>query len=382
MPAFPATKEFTHTDTEKIEAIHSIFSECTFYDAHEGALIRIFNFEGRWFTSTHRKLNAFRSKWASRESFGAAFKKALDSEVQTNTNLRERIPDGDEGLLARFQSTLDPKKQYMFLVRHSADNRIVNGPPERPTVYHVGTFLNRTLVMTEDIGIPYPRKHTFPDMKSLLAHVEETDIRLLQGIMCFGPEGKQYKILNQEYKNLFDARGNEPSIKFRYLNVRMNQRMVDMLYHLYPEKADDFEEIENIIFAICKKISDNYVARYINKTFLTVPKDEFVVMKACHEWHEQDRTNRVKIDKVITEVNKQHPTALNKMIRRWRSEKAAKDENKNVAQERTRANTIGGTPRTDPTEGPALTSPLLLSQNRRRRQEPPDIALPPAQAKS
>ena len=377
MRAFPYTTECAHTDQEEIETnIQPVFADCSFYDAHEGALIRMFYFGERWYTSTHRKLNAFRSKWASRTSFGTSFKQALEAEVEHNSALRERIPEGGEGLLESFQSTLDTSKQYMFLVRHSAENRIVNAAPERPTLYHVGTFVDGQLVMDVEAGVPYPQKHDFLSMDDLVAYVEKTDIRTLQGVICFAPDNKQYKILHKEYQNLFKARGNEPSIKFRYLGVRMNRRTVDMLYHLYPEMGEAFDDIENTLFEIAKTIFNNYVQRYIKKRFVTVPTEDFAVMRECHAWHERDRTNRVSLEKVITGLNQQPPTALNKMLRRWRNEKTGKEENKTAAKQRTRSNTIpeSGTPRTDPMEEPPMTSPLLLSQNRRRNVDLPEVA--------
>ena len=143
-------------------------NDCAFYDAHEGTLIRMFYFQDRWFISTHRKLNAFRSKWASRESFGTAFKRALEHEVDKNEELRSVIQDGDEGLLERFQNTLDKTKQYMFLIRNSAENRIVCSGVDEPVIYHVGTFVDGVLVTTEDCKLNYPTKYNFSSTEELV----------------------------------------------------------------------------------------------------------------------------------------------------------------------------------------------------------------------
>ena len=48
-------------------------------DAHEGSLLRAFCVNDTWYITTHRKLDAFRSKWASRQSFGAQFVESLVS---------------------------------------------------------------------------------------------------------------------------------------------------------------------------------------------------------------------------------------------------------------------------------------------------------------
>ena len=384
MHAFPYTVEYTESDIDQIKKnIEPAFDKCSFYDSYEGALIRVFHFSGRWYTSTHRKLNAFRSKWASRESFGTCFKRALESEMQTNSKLSETISDGDEGLLERFQQTLDKKNQYMFLVRHTEENRIVCASPETPTLFHVGTFINGALSLDDDINIPCPKKHSFKNVDELRSYVNGVDIKDIQGVICFAPDNKQYKLIHQDYQDLFRARGNEPSIKFRYLQVRLNRRFTDMLYHLYPKWEDRFDEIENTIYDIARSIYTSYVQRFIKKRFVTVPTEEFIVIRQCHKWHEDDRTNnRISIEKVIEILNQQTPTSLNRMIRRFRNEKTVQTQDKTDAKQRVRSNTVSSvsSPSLTATVGsPPVQSPLLLSQNRRRNPMlPPSPNLGPS----
>ena len=323
MRAFPYTLEYTHTDTDNINSnISSILQDCRVFDSYEGTLIRMFYFNGKWYTCTHRKLNAFRSKWASKESFGTAFKKALDSEIKNNDDLRESLPDGDECLLERFQTTLDPCNQYMFLVLHNDENRIVCDCPERPTLFHVGTFIDGELSMNENINIPRPKEHIFDNVDDMIIYIKNINIRKMQGVIIFTPNNNQYKILNEEYLEFFKARGNEPSIKYRYLQVRMDSRLTDTLYYLYPTMISKFEEYEEAIYSIAQSIYKSYVERYIKKKWITVPVEEYNIMRKCHAYHEQDRKqNRISLKKVIEMVNCQSPTIINKMIRKFQNEK-------------------------------------------------------------
>lgn len=332
MKAFPYTLEIAHSEKKQIEQkIDSVFKNCIFYDSYEGALIRMFNFDGRWFISTHRKLNAFRSKWASKESFGTTFKRSIESELESNSKLRDSLPDNGEGIIERFQSILDPSKQYMFLILNNDENRIVCSAPNRPSVYHVGTFVNSELVMNENINIPYPKKHEFNNIDQLIKYVDKVNINNLQGVIIFAPNNKQYKIVNKEYLDLFNVRGNEPSIKFRYLQVRMNEETVNNLYSLYPTMTHLFEDYENALYAIAQTIYNSYVDRFIKKKWVTVAAEEFNVIRACHSFHEQDRKqNRISIKKVIEILNEQSPTSLNKMIRRFKNEKDRPVEERNL----------------------------------------------------
>jgi hypothetical protein len=327
MQAFPYTIEYNETEIDIINSHIKDFSKCSFFDAHEGALVRLFYFDDKWYITTHRKLNAFRSKWASKESFGVSFKKALESEMQSNVGLSSALPDG-ENLLDRFYSILDNSKQYMFLIKNTIENRIVCDAPDRPTMYHVGTFINGELSLEDQgIHVPFPKRHSFLNNDDLLKYVNTVDCKKIQGVIAFTPDNVQFKILHKEYQDLFKARGNEPSIKFRYLQVRMNKKYIDMLYRLYPDQICIFEEYENTLYEIARGIYRAYVQRFIKKKYVTVPREEFKIIKDCHTWHLTERSeNRMSIQQVIKIMNQQTPTDLNHMIRRFRAEQIRKND--------------------------------------------------------
>ena len=366
MKAFPYTIEYNHTDAESINNIFENFSEWSFFQSHEGALVRMFHFNGKWYVSTHRKLNAFRSKWASKESFGTSFKNALLKEEELNQEFRNSLPSGDN-ILDRFQTTLDKSKQYMFLVRNNKDNRIVCSPPDRPTVYHVGTFIDGELSVNDKINIPSPKERKFYNIQEMLDYVDQISYKDTQGIISFNNGNKKVvKVFHQSYQDLFKARGNEPSIKFRYLQVRMQKRTLNMLYHLYPDKIEVFDEYENTLFDIARSIYRSYVQRFIKKRYVTVPREEFSVIKECHSWHLSDRqNNRISIDTVINFMNKQPPSSLNHMIRRYNIDKnkQQEEESKNPREDSIRSDKSYE-------KSPAVRviqtvpiSPLLLSAN-------------------
>lgn len=323
---FPYAPEYNDTEEEKIKKLLvNNFRTYKFFDSHEGALIRVFNFSGKWYISTHRKLDAFRSKWASKESFGTMFLNALEAEYLINENLRKKIEtkeSDDDSILTTFLRTLDTDKRYMFLVRNTAQNRIVSEAPRRATIYHVGTFIGETLVFNDYVDLPYPQEYKFTSAKELVNCVHNMDPRSLQGVIIFAPNNKQYKILNKDYQELFNVRGNEPSIKFRYLQIRLDIQATDNLFFLYPDKAHIFDDYENVIYEIAKHINRAYVDRYIKRQFVTVPKEEYHIMKTCHEWHLKDRKrNRISFQKVMEVINEQTPTFLNHMIRKAKTSK-------------------------------------------------------------
>lgn len=319
LKGFPYAPEYTEYDTENLtKYVEPILSGSVVFDAHEGALIRMFFFMDVWYVSTHRKLDAFKSKWSSKESFGTLFRLAITEEYETNKELSDRMPENDKNVIERFQSTLDTDKQYMFLVRNNSENRIVSQPPKRPTVYHVGTFVGGSLRTDIDCGVRKPLSHTFSKLDDLRDYVHNIDYREKQGVIVFAPGNMQYKIVSREYKDFFDIRGNEPSIKFRYLQLRLFPEKVAMLDYLYPEMRPIFDRYEDAIYGIGSFIYDCYVRRYIHKEYVELPQQEFSVMKTCHASYIADRSNnKISIDRVMHVLNSQQPTSINQMIRRY-----------------------------------------------------------------
>lgn len=312
---FSYTPEYTHAQVEEIEREIENFSDWVAYDAYEGAVLRMFYFSARWYISTHRKLDAFRSKWASKNSFGDMFVHALQSEFNENPEF-SRLVGSAENILANFQNTLDKEKQYMFLICNTTENRIVCQAPERPRAYHVGTFSHGELDMNVSCGLPYPSVRKFDSVRHMCDEIAtKVDPYYMQGLCLFGPNNRQIKVVHAEYQRLFNVRGNVPSIRFRYLELRMNREQLRELYNLYPEYKSSFEEYENILFEIGKNIYNSYVSRFIKKETVRVPREEFQVMSECHTWHVADRgANRVNLDKVMNVLNEQSATNLNKMI--------------------------------------------------------------------
>ena len=88
-----------------------------------------------------------------------------------------------------------------------------------------------------------------------------------------------------------------------------------------------FDEYENTLYDIGRSIYRAYVQRFIKKRYVTVPKEEFSIIQECHSWHLSDRTeNRISLNQIINVLNKQTPTNLNRMIRRFKLEQSRQND--------------------------------------------------------
>ena len=321
LKTFPYTMEYIDSENDEVVKELPDLKDCLFFESHEGCIIKVFNFNNKWYVATNRKLDAYKSSWASKESFGSLFNKALKYHFENCSK-----PYTGDSVMDHFLSLLDETKQYMFLLLNNSENRIVCDAPDHPTVFHVGTYEDGELNMNDEISIPYPKKLEFSSLENIYDYVENNiDYKKLQGVIIFAPNNKQVKILNNDYKELYDSRGNEPSINFRYLQIRNNKSQLEMLQFLYPDRIKDFENYEDMIKTTVNNIYDSYVRRFIKKEYVTLSPEEYRVMSEAHSWHQQDRKlNRISLAKIAEILNTQEPTKLNRIIRRIKMEKAGK----------------------------------------------------------
>lgn len=310
LQGFPYISEYNTEYIDKIKM--NDIEEYSFYEAYEGTLLRVFYYN-KWYISTHRKLDAFKSKWSCKDSFGVLFVKSIERIYGENT-------------FNKFLDRLDKGKQYMFLLRNNEENRIVCNGDMKGKVYHVGTFVNNELTFDEKIGIESPRKLEFKTKEEIKNYIKSQEYKEVPGIMCFGKTRthplEQFKILHPQYLEYFKVRGNEPSIRFRYLQVRMNKFYNKKLQELYPEYINIFNEYENYILEIARVIYNAYINRFIKKLYVIVPKEQFHIIKECHSWHLKNReTNHISLERVIMSINQQNPTHLNQLIKKYKIEK-------------------------------------------------------------
>lgn len=355
MKAFPYTDEYSHTKINELQELLKNFQSFSFYKSYEGTLLRLFYFSGKWFLTTHRKLNAFKSRWSGQYSFGCLFSRALEHEYAINENFKNTLGETGDTMLEKFYSSLDKELQYMFLVRNTSDNRIVCLQPSDvdTKLFSIGYFKDGIFHMNSINNLKTPEKIKLNNLSELEDYFKnEVNPTEFQGLVALDGNNFKIKIVHNDYEKLFNIRGNEPSIKFRYLQLRMDKEKVNQLNQLYPEMIPVFESYEKSLFEIAKTIHKAYIQRFIKKNFITVPKEEFLVIGECHSWHISNREqNRISVEKVIAVLNRQPPININAMIRRFIGENQKKHIQPRL---------INNTPEYRGSYNESLPTPLLL----------------------
>ena len=288
------------------------------YESEEGATIRLYHYKDRWYLSTHRKLDAYQSRWGNlnSKSFGDMFIDGLEYLIKNNSiniNFEKR-----EDILDRYCELLDKNKVYTFLVRNDKNNRIVCLPPTVPTIYFTGVFdKNGILLLHEnDSQISTPKELFFSKYSEIEEYVNNLNIDDKQGVILHINEEScttSIKILNPSYFEFFNIRGGNADIKYRYLQIRNNVHDVQKLRKLYPEFEPIFQTYETKLQTVANKIYKSYVKRYIRKEYAPLPKPEYYVMKQVQQLYLTTR-KKITLDIVTETVNKQDARTLNNIL--------------------------------------------------------------------
>lgn len=333
---FGYTAEFIADDTfsttafaEWLGSQESLFQGWEIRYSMEGTLLRMFHYHDRWYVTTHKKLDAFKSRWSCRDTFGELFVKGLGEvfiDVDPTT------------LLSDFQASLDPEWVYVFLVRSNAENRIVcqtHFVKKGESLIYVGYFSKGEAsvfhIHTLSTEHPWlcrlkgPQTVEVPinTIEAATEWVQTLNPYQYQGLLflsCHGGHHRTAKLYHPKYIELAKLRDNNPNLRFRYLELRPYPDKLRALYMLYPKYAEVFDEYEEALGKIARMIYQYYVYRYIHNKYVTLPREEYLVIRKCHQWYMEDRENhRIFTQKVFEVLLQEPPLNLYKMIRRFTS---------------------------------------------------------------
>lgn len=264
--------EFTELDLdrfkENVSMLGNDFKDMDIGYSYEGTIIRIFYYN-KWYVSTHRKLDAGRSKWGSNVSFRTLFENALAESY--NMSLKD------------LTTTLNLRCQYTFLLLADENTKFaceVN--PNFKKVYFVDSNDPEKRNIKLDV-LPKPQI-TFSTAEEVFAHVGEgTQFRYpfsYQGLLLTHKSGAQYRIVSSEYVHYFKVRDNQQSIQFRYLQLKgqNNHQDIELLKKLFPKYQSTFDNYDRYISRIVDIIFENFRKRKQGE-LLDIPQPFYLFIK-------------------------------------------------------------------------------------------------------
>lgn len=265
----------------------------------EGSIIRVFNFENKWYITTHRKLDAFKSKWGNGESFGEIFKDNV--EIKTWMTFEE------------FLEGLDSNLSYFFICGTTEITRCV-APASRKITLIKAVDRSGNEVFCENLKNWYEKTYEFDSFEALTENVRDMKYPFDEGYGYYlTSEEGNFKIYNDDYLYYFELRNNSPSIPFAYLHNVFEEQKNSDFRKMYPEHTETFDFYDKEIKEIAKDLQSKYVKRFVLKQNFVVPKYEHAILYAVHGIFIQKREPTT--DSTVIEAMKKVPISnVNKII--------------------------------------------------------------------
>lgn len=313
--SFTFSEEVVASDLEKMKTLfNGNITSARIMVSKEGCVIRMFNYQKEWYITTRRKLNANASRWGCRDSFGKMFTDAI--EAYTNNDMKH------------FTKGLNTKYTYCFLLTNNSKNRLVCTPSVPQAVYHVGTFEGENILLDEKTVIPKPDSiQNMTSEEELQTVINNLDYTTCQGVFVYLPNIGYFKIFNDTYHKYLKIRGNESSVRFRYVQLMRNTEDALSLRELFPDMCSDFDRYDRLVTEASVDIEEAFIARYVNKKFARLPQDEYSVLKTVNSVRIKDR-KKVTSESIRALLLTQHPSVINQIIRRRRIEENKREEEK------------------------------------------------------
>lgn len=289
-------------ETNETDFLKSIdFSQFSVTVMKEGSAIRVFYYKDKWYTSTHRKINAYKSKWGNKESFGDLFEKNI--KIKTGKTLQEF-----------YESTLDKNFSYVFSVGTSENTRIV--APSYNDVSLLATMNSSgDLVSLKSMRNWYLKiVDNITDLNSALNFINNFKYPFSKGCGIFlQSEEKSFKIFNPEYFELSKLRNNLPSIPFAYLHNVFDENKRKKFRELYPTFSDVFDTYDSEIHQIAVNLLQKYFERFVKKREFTVSQPENHILYNIHGLF---RTTKIpiKLEHVFLAFSASKPSYINKIL--------------------------------------------------------------------
>ena len=341
-----------------------IVTKCRFFEANEGTVLRVFNANGKWYTITNKKIDAFCNKWAAKtETFGCHLAKSIF--VLLNPDHTGDMPNFDDIITAKdyvnqtWSVSLDPTKRYFFLLKSSKEEKLVCDVDM--AILNIGVIdENNRLSLDEmvklsqnstpfgdgasrDVIVPNPVEHHISSLDELIRKINNIDPKKCAGLLAIfktdfsgndiEADIEQHihiKLLNPTYKRLQSLRGNIPSLRFRFFQLTyLSNREMQLNPPVQPSYIENFKQLyypqcENMLEAVWmvaqdlfKKYQSIYV-KHENVYEVLSPKTDSTLRIIHNEYLISKQPTTIhKISDILSYLE---PEKLNQLVREYEHE--------------------------------------------------------------
>ncbi len=249
----------------------------------EGALMRLFYYQGQWILSTKKCINARRSHWLSKKSFHEMFE-----EVYPMSQMNR----------------LNENHCYSFVLCHPENQMVVHY--EKGAVYHIATRDMQTFQEIDiDIGIEkVPKMEIVNGDISLLSTLKTTENLSYEGYLLVDGNYRRQKFQSVIFKRARELWGNTNQRFYRYLEIRKLGPSIMAEYLSYmPHEKTSFIENEKKMVDLGVFIWNEYMDRHIRKTGKETP---YYLKRIIYDLHGEFLSTREKtsVEKIMKWIEK------------------------------------------------------------------------------
>jgi hypothetical protein len=301
---FPMHTEYTFP--EQATEFASMFRDepwpVMLYEAIEGSLIRVYQYNDEWHLSTSSRIDAFQSTWASSQSFGSQFEEFVVSI--------SGVP------LDVFLCSLRPERKYYFLLPTAGINRLGKEPDaqEPRRIYLVAV---ETLDHQLWYGPNLPRDETnlwsYAKSWAVSSMEEWLGIAQHQNLSYYRSPTEIVRCQTSDYARRCALRNNEMNLFYRYLQLYHSKdwSRCEELGKMYPE-IDFSRWFEQSLTRTVYALHHAYVQRYIDKQRHHLPKSMHILLRKCHGRYleRREKTTPTVIEEILVEQEPRHILTL------------------------------------------------------------------------
>lgn len=270
----------------------------------DGTIIRLYNYNDTWYTSTAKCIDGRISYWSGFKSFDEMFWETLDRS---------------------FLKHFDKDYTYVYVLRH-VDNRIVVKHTCNSLVFISkvkNEVVNNHLEVMDSISelemcteVRFPNIYVSKPLEAVnMAYTQEVYDNTKRGILL-KRNGRIYKNDFIQFTVMKDIRGNVPSIRWRYIELLNNQTMLENLITNYPEHYFVFEFVAKSLEKLTMSIFKLYVQTHVKRQFVIEEEHLFhQTLRQLHGFYK--KTNTVITPDIIREKLCTYDKIVLKKLLQW-----------------------------------------------------------------
>ena len=147
-------------------------------------------------------------------------------------------------------------KLYLISIYKIDNLEIIEIPRENYNSLNLNNVFSKLWFPYRFLGESYERLES--DFGSINTHI------FCVGIMIKSMDGTRTKIINPNYKNIKDLKGNNSKLQYQYLCLRKENKVKDYLYY-FPEAKQEFAKFRKQIHDYTNELHSNYINCFIKK---------------------------------------------------------------------------------------------------------------------